>query len=764
MYLKIVVMETALLITLLFGGLSEIAWRVSGIEVRLIGGGDERRGRVEVLHDGLWGSICDDGWDIQDAMVVCRKLGYGNASEATGYAAYRPGSGPIFLDNVDCTGQEMDLDDCSHNGFEVHDCQHSEDAGVECIPKDLQVRLLGGESALEGRVEVFYNGSWGTVCDDDWSLSDARVVCRMLGFQTAVRITTNAEFGEGSGSILLDDVRCVGNERNLAECYHGGYGIHNCGHSDDAGVVCSLNVLQVRLVGGQSALEGRVEVFKDGSWGTVCDDNWSSSDARVVCRMLGFQVATRAARGAEFGQGSGSILLDDVGCIGDERNLADCSHSGYGIHNCGHSEDAGVVCSNDVNDELEVRLIDGESASEGRVEVFYDGSWGTVCDDGWNLRDARVVCRMLGFQTAVRAASSAAFGEGSGSILLDDVNCIGNEDNLGECSHRGYGIHNCGHSEDAGVVCGKADGQIEIRLVGGREQNEGRLAMLFNSSWGTLCGRGWDLKEADVACRLLGFPGASDVLHNAAFGKGTGKVLLEDISCLGSEDTLMNCTFISIEAVDCPHNLDVGVMCKNEGTLMSQKSSSQMAMMSSSEMSSTRNPENYSEHQDRTSDLTSPVDKSRNPPLALLLVGTILAVICAIFIVAVLFGYYRIRRLREMIKVQGKHPCSNVTGFPKEDSSYETLDLPKTSTGITDEKGCTGKHLYTGLKVSGISPTDQVYTEMTISKDCDDESHGCSYKSSKPSNGIRPKAGKLGTRERDIPLPSEPLDPIYANC
>ncbi|XP_063960170.1 galectin-3-binding protein B-like [Lytechinus pictus] len=268
--------------------------------------------------------------------------------------------------------------------------------------------------------------------------------------------------------------------------------------------------------------------------------------------------------------------------------------------------------------------------------------------------------------------------------------------------------------------------------------------MLYNSSWGTLCGRGWDLKEADVACRLLGFLGASDVLHNTAFGEGTGKVFLEDISCLGSVVTSMNCTFMSLEAVDCPHNLDVGVMCKG----------SVMSMMSSSEMSLTRNPQNYSEHQDGTSNSIPPVEKSCNPYLTLLLVGTILAVICAILVVAVLFGYYRNRKLKAAMKILDEQLSSNVTGFPKEDSSYETLDLPKISTGI---------HLYTGLKVSGISDEDQVYTEVAFTKDCDDQSLGCSYKSSKPSNGIQSKAGRFGTRECDIPLPSEPYDSTYAN-
>ena len=90
--------------------------------------------------------------------------------------------------------------------------------------------------------------------------------------------------------------------------------------------------------------------------------------------------------------------------------------------------------------------------------MFFDGSWGTVCDDSWDLNDARVVCRMLGFQTAVLASTNAGYGEGSGGIILDNVGCLGTERNLAECSHNGYENHNCGHSEDAGAVC--AHGEI----------------------------------------------------------------------------------------------------------------------------------------------------------------------------------------------------------------------------------------------------------------------------------------------------------------
>ncbi|XP_070695523.1 uncharacterized protein [Pempheris klunzingeri] len=100
-----------------------------------------------------------------------------------------------------------------------------------------------------------------------------------------------------------------------------------------------------------------------------------------------------------------------------------------------------------------VRLVNSNSSCSGRVEIFHDGQWGTVCDDQWDLRDAHVVCRQLGCGWAVSATGGAHFGRGTGPILLDNLQCSGTEASLTDCAHQGLGSHNCGHSEDAGVVC-----------------------------------------------------------------------------------------------------------------------------------------------------------------------------------------------------------------------------------------------------------------------------------------------------------------------
>ena len=114
-----------------------------------------------------------------------------------------------------------------------------------------------------------------------------------------------------------------------------------------------------------------------------------------------------------------------------------------------------------------VRLVSPDnSPSFGRVEVQFHGIWGTICDNYWHLEDANVVCRQLGYDGALSAPRDAAFGQGTGPIWLNRVQCGGSEKSVSQCTHVGWGGHNCGHQNDVSVVCHQIKGKFsDVRAL-----------------------------------------------------------------------------------------------------------------------------------------------------------------------------------------------------------------------------------------------------------------------------------------------------------
>ncbi|OWF52058.1 Deleted in malignant brain tumors 1 protein [Mizuhopecten yessoensis] len=360
---------------------------------------------------------------------------------------------------------------------------------------------------IPGYLAVQHGGVWGHVCAEDWTTHNSYVVCGMMGhFHTH---PAHHHHVYHQAHCLMSGINCRGHEHHLSLCPFDGFSSVNCPSGKIIAVDCNpatpapirvpttyvptthvpttpthptttaaaatpvpttppKEMLKVRLVNGPSAMEGRVEVLHNGVWGTVCDDSWDDDDAKVVCGMLGYNTATALhASKARYGSGTGPIWLDETQCGGQETNLGQCSMEPYGRGDCDHTEDAGVICqpltttspttTRAPTEMLKVRLVDGSSAREGRVEVLHNGVWGTVCDDSWDDTDAEVVCRMLGYHTTIAVhTSKARYGSGTGPIWLDETQCGGQETNLGQCSMEPYGRGDCDHTEDAGVMCQQA--------------------------------------------------------------------------------------------------------------------------------------------------------------------------------------------------------------------------------------------------------------------------------------------------------------------
>jgi len=199
------------------------------------------------------------------------------------------------------------------------------------------------------------------------------------------------------------------------------------------------------LRGGRSPLEGNV--FIDGR--PVCDDAWTWTEGSVVCRQMGLQLS-RVTVASHFGiLEDDNFGMDDVYCRGSEERLTDCDYDSS--NNCDETEAAGVVCrvaDSSEHGESELELRGGRNGASGNVYIFGQ----PVCDDGWNLNAADVVCRQLGFPGALAATNQSAFGEVSSvEFGMDDVVCDGTEETLKQCRYTHE--NDCADDEGAGVEC-----------------------------------------------------------------------------------------------------------------------------------------------------------------------------------------------------------------------------------------------------------------------------------------------------------------------
>ncbi|XP_042674629.1 lysyl oxidase homolog 4 [Centrocercus urophasianus] len=485
-------------------------------------------------------------------------------------------------------------------------------------PLEVQLRLAGPRGpAGEGRLEVLYQGRWGTVCDDGFDFHVATVACRQLGYTAAITWTHSATYGQGEGPIWLDNVQCGGNEVSLADCAHNGWGTSDCHHGEDAGVVCSgqrlrgdlpltsapaalgegpglsLEEVRIKPILARAKLslpvtEGAVEVKHNGRWRQVCDAGWTQNNSRVVCGTLGFprekHVNTSFYRKLwnmklkdpnsslrNLSQKS-SFWVHRVQCQGTESHLSRCptqlAPPALSQHACPRGMHAIVSCvpgpafqqgknrgkkpprKVSLGKGLPVRLRAGAHAGEGRVEVLRHGQWGTVCGRRWDLAAASVVCRQLGYGTAREALLGAQMGQGLGPIHMSEVRCIGHERSLAECRFQDGEQSGCRHDDDAAVRCHvpHMDFQSQVRLAGGRSPEEGVVEVLVpvqgRLQWGAVCGAQWGLNEAMVVCRQLGLGFASHALQETWYWAGSpdaSQVLMSGVRCTGTELALQQC-------------------------------------------------------------------------------------------------------------------------------------------------------------------------------------------------------------------------------
>ncbi|XP_052777910.1 deleted in malignant brain tumors 1 protein-like [Mya arenaria] len=582
--------------------------------VRLEEGSGRYEGRVEVSIAGIWGTICDDGFDMDDAKVVCRML---NMS-ATGFlhqARRGQGSGPIYLRNLACEGHETNINQCSY-GINVSVCSHSDDVSVicsdcgtinvtngqpasissngtsliisckdgfnadknssDCISetwtiknifcrsslKIQNMRLANGIGLYDGRIEIQVNGSWGLICGYSsqtryyFSVNEAELICySMFGTRLLSYFGWGTyPYGQMNGTVYIDQLRCYRNDESILDC---DYVLNTtCSHYDYASVACNFspfNFTDIRLVGNDSDA-GRVELKANNTWGTVCPYGISSYTPTFICKLLNMRLLFNIQCG------EANVVHGNISSYHNKTLTVTCDE-GYDpptitLYCVGGdwSGNSTCVAAGYPLEIQDVRLAPGPY--HGRVELKVNNTWGTVCGNGFDNNDANVICGMFGLSRYTKY-TYAKYGNGVGPIYMSNLGCTGAEKDIRDCT---YTVKNsCTHSQDASILCyGRALNITEARIINGTSPYIGRAEIKVNGTWGTICDNGFHSYDTSTTCKMLGLKGA-DVYSNARYGQGSGPVFIDDLICYSYSASLNECRYLKYNL--CSHQRDVSVAC-----------------------------------------------------------------------------------------------------------------------------------------------------------------------------------------------------------
>ncbi|KAK2162813.1 hypothetical protein LSH36_91g05015 [Paralvinella palmiformis] len=328
-----------------------------GVEglIRLIGGKARGTGTVVVYHNRKWGKVCDDGWNLEAASIVCKSLGFARALMASTQSHFGGDftdyvNSPyttqfsltsrqcrkhvnyihvdFWLDDVRCAGSEMRLTECEHAPWGVHNCHDNENAGVYCIPFSMESLALQTIPPEPERTKP----------NSDLSASSTP------GPKGQVKDSQNNNSPNDEVIPKQEKVR-----RKFP------------------------NVYPVRLANGRTPNEGIVEVEIDGKWGIICGDDWSLLEGMAACKQAGLGYAKQAFGVSLFGNSDKDKVLSGVQCEWNDETLSECHHGSLeGGVSCSSPEKiASVICTDALPDLVPNATLVQESSYLQDLPMYY---------------------------------------------------------------------------------------------------------------------------------------------------------------------------------------------------------------------------------------------------------------------------------------------------------------------------------------------------------------------------------------------------------
>ncbi|XP_070712658.1 lysyl oxidase homolog 4-like [Pempheris klunzingeri] len=551
--------------------------------VRLAGVGrrNANEGRVEVLYNGAWGTVCDDEVDLNLANVVCRQLGFQRGLTWAHSAKFGEGQGLIWLDNVRCKGTELSIAECRSNGWGINDCSHAEDLGVICSPE----RRSGSPPALEQAPSSTRNQP---------SQPRQRNPPPPPAAQAASPPAPPAAPGLSSSSASRGHEIAL--HRNPTSSRRSSISPQENGHE--------IQILR-RNRGGSRTGQNISPPMPQGHELPSRLANGAAYRQRQETLRSSPQAVRREAEVNRQPQPQPQPQLQS-----ERRSDRNQQHIGNHVEpepvypDMGLETDAQYTQGSDRVHLEEARLRPvlsrdhGGLITEGVLEVKHAGRWRHVCTQGWDLSSSRVVCGMLGFpateafdQNAYRKLWDSKLADSSSRLRtqiskkaywVEKVQCQGVETSLSQCQAQLSLPRSdvpCRGGMHAVVRCvpgsqftryGRAPAPPAVppvvRLKAGPRIGEGRVEVLREGKWGTVCDHLWDIAAASVVCRELGFGTAKEALTKAQLGQGTGPIHMNSVQCTGREKSITECRYRQVPLYSCKHSQDVAVRCNVPNT------------------------------------------------------------------------------------------------------------------------------------------------------------------------------------------------------
>ncbi|XP_068593299.1 scavenger receptor cysteine-rich type 1 protein M130-like [Cebidichthys violaceus] len=511
--------------------------------VRLVNGTSLCSGRLEVKpnqSNQWWFSVCEDGFDQQDAEVVCRELGCGAPSVLQG-ALYGEVEAPMWTKEFQCGGNESALLDCRSSGSDRNTCSPDKAVGLTCSEP---VRLVGGDSRCAGTLEVkLVTGDWRPVYVSETTLKEAAVLCRQLDCGSAVSIGQREELPDRS--VWWMDFHCVLSGSALRECLTSHFS------SSILDLTCSDLLLKPiisvssSMYGVSEAQQQEAQVLR-GSNFTIC--------CSIQPQYPGgsFQLTFTSSNSAHtYTQPAVNHSADFL------FPAAEPAHQGsyscvYHLYVFNHTFSSESRLLSITVLEL-VRLVGGDSRCAGTLEMKHEGDWRPVDGFEWTLKEAAAFCRELDCGFAV----SMGWREKSSrrSVWFINTTCVQSGSALKDC------VMSVSSSSILDLTCSDS-----VRLVNGTSLCSGRLEVKSNQSnqsnqwWSSVCEDDFDQQDAEVVCRELGC-GAPSVLQGALYGEVEAPMWTKEFQCGGNESALLDCRSSGSDRNTCSPGKAVGLTC-----------------------------------------------------------------------------------------------------------------------------------------------------------------------------------------------------------